>query len=471
MKNANTTTIIPDHKMEMTSFHLDSDVETILDSSFDGILVTDGRGVVLWVNPASAQICGVHRDKLIGKDVQELEKEGVFNPSITLMVLHDKKRITYFQDTGSGRKVLVTGSPVFDKEGNIVRVICNSRDITELLNMREQLEVAEQQASRYQSELSALRQHMDLPKHVVIESEKMRQLIAMAIRIAPKDITILILGESGVGKNALAQTIHDSSKRNSEPFIEINCGAIPEALFESELFGYESGAFTGAHKDGKQGLIELANKGTLFLNEVGELPPSMQVKLLTFLQEGFFKRVGGTKSIQADVRVIAATNRDLQTMVTNNEFREDLYYRLNVISLTIPPLRERPEDIIVQSNYYLDQFNKKHESQKQFSKMAIHAILSHPWSGNTRELKNAIERAVVISDSSFIEPEDLNLVQASNSQKIVPLRNALEVFEKDLLNRAFKIYGSTYKVAAALGISQPTIVRKSKKYKIQVNDL
>lgn len=451
---------------ENDQLQLSPEVQAVLDSSYDGIFITDGDGRVIWANPASADICGIPRDELIGKDVSVLEKQGVFNPSITLRVLRERRSITYYQDTGSGRKVLVTGSPVFDEQGRIVRVICNSRDITELLSLREQLESAELKAKRYQSELEALKKHSGLPKNTVFESHAMKKLYAMAIRIAPKDVSVLILGESGVGKNALARTIHDASNRRSGPFIEINCGAIPETLFESELFGYEPGAFTSARREGKKGLLELAHKGTLFLNEIGEMPAAMQVKLLTFLQEGALTRVGGTKPVHLDVRIIAATNRNLEEMIDEGEFREDLYYRLNVVSFTIPPLRERADDILAQSQFFLEQFNEKYDSEKQLSAGALQSLLLHRWPGNTRELRNAIERAVVISENSVIEASDLNLTRREEEPAIMPFRKAVEQFEKELISRAFKIYGSTHKVAAALDISQPTIVRKAKKYHI-----
>ncbi|OUM87691.1 MAG: hypothetical protein BAA01_09825 [Bacillus thermozeamaize] len=446
---------------------LNPEAQMILNSSFDGIMISDGNGVVQWANEASARICGLPLEELVGKTTEELEKAEVFRPSITLMVLKNKKPVTYFQNTKSGRKVLVTGSPIFDESGKIRWVICNSRDITELLNLRAQLELAEKKAKRFQSELEALKIRSDITMDFVMESDHIKRLVSMVLRIAPKDVTVLILGESGVGKNALAAMIHNASNRNLGPFIEINCGAIPESLFESELFGYEPGAFTGAQRQGKKGQIELANGGTLFLNEVGELPLSMQAKLLTFLQEGYFYRVGGTKPVRADVRVIAATNRDLAEMVTRGEFRADLYYRLNVVSLTISPLRERPEDILVLAEYFLDQFNRKHGTNKKYAPETLHLMLNYSWPGNARELRNAIERAVVISESEWILPSDLQ-VDTERLQPAVSLKQALEQFEKDLLTRAFKIYGSTHKVAQALKISQPTIVRKSKKYRIRV---
>lgn len=443
------------------------ELETILEFSHDGIFVTDGQGVVRWVNNASARICGRSRSDLVGRNVEELEKNGIFSPSVTLMVLRGRRQVTLFQDTGSGRKVLVTGTPVLDENGEITQVVNNSRDITELLNLREQLEQAEIKANQYKLELEALKtRYASVIENVIAESEPMRRLVSLSLRVAAKDVPVLILGESGVGKNALAKIIHRASVRSSGPFIEINCGAIPETLFESELFGYESGAFTGARRGGKLGMIELAHRGTLFLNEVGELPLAMQVKLLTVLQEGEFTRVGGGQPVHVDVRVVAATNRDLEKMVESGSFREDLFYRLNVVSLTIPPLRERPEDMKAQAYYYLTQCNEKYGANKRLTGQALRALLSYPWPGNTRQLRNAIERAVVISEGDELQPADLNLKEGADDITIPPMKKAMEQFEKELLERTFKLYGSTYKVAAALGMSQPTVVRRAKKYNI-----
>jgi len=291
----------------------------------------------------------------------------------------------------------------------------------------------------------------------------MREVIDLTIRVARVDSTVLILGDSGVGKEVVAGLLHKAGNRSKHPFIRVNCGAIPENLLESELFGYEGGAFTGAKREGKPGMLELAHKGTLFLDEIAELPPALQVKLLTVIQERVVTRLGGTKPIQVDLRILAATNRNLYSMVEQGLFRADLYYRLNVIPIVIPPLRERKEDIPFLVSHFLQKFNKKHRQVKSIDPGAMDILYHYPWPGNVRELENLVERLVVITPGDIIEARDLpiNVLNKGSS-----FSDNGSLSEKEIITELYHRLRSTRKVAETLGVNQSTVVRKIKKYNI-----
>lgn len=309
----------------------------------------------------------------------------------------------------------------------------------------------------------------------IVKSAKMRDLLDMVIRVAQADSIVLITGESGTGKELIASIIHNNSQRKDKQFIKINCGAIPATLLESELFGYEAGAFTGAKKSGKSGYFELADGGTLFLDEIGDLPYNLQVKLLRVLQNHEFNRVGGEKSVKVDVRVIAATNQNLLEKVRSKEFREDLYYRLNVIPVHIPPLRERKEEIPVLVMHFLEVFNRKYKLNRRITPQAIDVFMDYDWPGNIRELENLIERLVVTSNNDIIKAEDLPHVMnkaalpsaAVSVTSIVPMRDAIASVEKQLLQKAFAQYRSTREIGRALQINASTVVRKAARYGIK----
>jgi len=313
------------------------------------------------------------------------------------------------------------------------------------------------------------------PKQFVVHSKLMRDLVKMTIRVAKVESTVLIQGESGVGKELIADVIHANSNRNNGPLIKINCGAIPENLLESEFFGYEPGAFSGASRKGKVGLFELATGGILFLDEIGDMPLSLQVKLLRVLQDKEITRVGGIKPIKVDIRILTGTNRNLNEMINNRMFRQDLYYRLNVVPIHVPSLRERREDIPVLTSYFLDYFNRKYyanEVDKKLDTEVIACFMKHDWPGNVRELENLIERLVVTTAHDHIVVEDLPMWldsinhEPSGYQPNISLRSAVEETERKLLQYAFARYNSTYEVARVLEINQSTVVRKAAKYGI-----
>lgn len=451
------------------------ELEEIFNSSYDEIFVIDGEGVARRINKAGETYYGVPVEDMIGRSVLELEKEGYFSPSVTKMVFKEKKRVTIMQKTKSGKQLIVTGNPIFDENGEIIRVVVNSRDISELLNLRKQLEDTEQLVESYRQQLLKFSQVKLKSNEVIAQSPQMKRVLEMVDKVAQVDSTVLIMGESGVGKGGVASRLHKLSKRAKGSFITINCGAIPEHLLESELFGYEGGAFTGARKEGKKGLLELADGGTVFLDEITDLPLNLQVKLLQVIHEKRLFRVGGNKCIEVDIRFLAATNRDIQRMVADGRFREDLYYRLNVIPVIIPPLRYRREDIPALIDHFLNQLNLKYETSKKLSPEAIEILTNYNWPGNVRELENLAERLLVTTESNEITvshiPDYIFEGKGFSSGRvyvldICPLKEALDELEKQLFSMAFNRLKNTYKVAAALEINQSTVVRKIQKYNL-----
>jgi TyrR family helix-turn-helix protein len=448
--------------------------EAILYSLQEDILVTNTDGIILKVSEATGGIYNVKSDDMIGRSVYDLEKEGVFTPILTPLVLNEKKKITLVQTTNKGKKLLVTGIPVFDQNNELVRIVSYSHDVTELLNMKKYLTDIEEEMERVKSELEMLRNLHLFTDGMIATGDEMKKVLHIALQVAEVDVNVLLLGESGVGKSHIAKFIHNKSPRKDGPFIEVNCGAIPESLFEAEFFGYETGSFTGANKKGKVGLAELAEGGTLFLDEIGELSKANQVKILKFIQEKQFYRVGGTKLRTVDFRILAATNKDLEKDVEENKFRQDLFFRLNVVPITIPPLRMRTTDIIPLINYFTKYFSEKYNRQRTLDEGVIHQLLVQEWKGNVRELINLIERLVVTSSNQLISIDQLPdryLKSFSDPSSIDDggrtLSDILANVEKQVLKNARQRYKTTVQMAKVLGISQPSIVRKLKKYNIK----
>ena len=321
------------------------EINIFVESSHDGILVTDSQGVVIRVNAAFERAFSVLRREVIGRNVTELIAEGLYLDSAALKVLETRETATVVLEQ-KGKRLIATGTPAFDICGSFTSVVVNIRDITELNDLQSRLEHQRMVAEGYIRELTFIQSQNAPGADFVVHSKEMQHIMDTIKTISQVDSTLLITGESGTGKEVIVNQVHRSSNRRDKPIIKINCGAIPASLFESELFGYEDGAFTGARRRGKAGFFELANEGTLFLDEIGELDLDLQVKLLRVIQEGEVTRIGGTKTLHVDVRIIAATNRDLWQQVQEGNFRQDLYYRLNVINIEVPPLRERRDDVI-----------------------------------------------------------------------------------------------------------------------------
>lgn len=330
-----------------------------------------------------------------------------------------------------------------------------------------------ERSSRLQIQLTEV-SHQNTHSRILGRCPQIQELLALGHRVAGSDSTVLITGESGTGKEELAKFLHSESGRRDGPMIAINCGAIPEALVESELFGYESGSFTGAKKSGAVGKLELANGGTLFLDEIGELPLLAQTKLLRFLQERTIERIGGRKYIPVDVRIVAATNRDLEEMIRQHTFRQDLYYRLNVIPMQMPPLRERGADILLLAYHFLRHYNKKlHKSIAGFDRQAEQILLRYPWPGNVRELRNIVEFLVNIALGDLVTAQDLPVHLLSGPRQPgterLTLNQLLESYEYSVLAASLKDAESRedrLRVAEELGISEATLYRKREKYRL-----
>ncbi|MGM8365299.1 sigma-54 interaction domain-containing protein [Virgibacillus sp. W0181] len=462
---------------------LEAELDSIIKYSNDNVVITDGSGTVLRTSPNCASIYGIDSSYLIGKSVFQLQEENIFSPSVTVEVLKDQKEVQVMQKTINGKVVMATGIPIFDKDRHMIRIISFSHDLTEIQQLKEDYEHLNTKMARYETEIEELRVKETKVEGIIVKSEAIKKVWDLVYRMAKSDASTVLLGESGVGKSMFARALHNHSDRWQEAFIEVNCGAIPDNLFESEVFGYEPGAFTGASPKGRVGLIELADQGTLFLDEIAEIPIAQQVKLLKVLEEKKVTRVGGSKSIDVDFRIVTATNQDLSALVQEGKFREDLFYRLNVVPIHIPPLRERKEDIYQLALYFLEIVNEKYNMEKTFYPATLDAIQQYKWPGNVRELENLVERLVVTSDTNMIYPSNLPFVneygrgqdlarfnddQSLNTfeQKGLTLQESLEEVERAWLTRAYRQYKTTYEMADYLGVSQATVVRRLKKYNI-----
>lgn len=468
--------------MNFKNTHLTLDqIIPILNVITDAVFIDDADGVCQWCNDACEEMYNIEYDEIVGRHVEDLEKSGIFTPSVTRRVLEEKREITIIHENRFGRRLLTTGSPVFVPmtsgewvaagEGRYSRtiafVLTTSRDITQISTVQEQPDTPG----------SALLKagNLDVPEDVgssfiVSESEAMHNVMALTKKLASVNTTVLITGESGVGKGLIARRLHEEGVRWKKPFVTVNCGAIPENLIESELFGYVAGAFTGSRADGKQGLFEAAQDGTIFLDEISELPLNLQVKLLQVIQERQITPVGGTRPIPVDVRIISATNRNLEELVKEGRFREDLYYRLNVVPINVPALRERPADIIPLIQMNIARCNRELGETKSISPDALSILLKYPWPGNIRELQNIIERLVITTSHNVITEDDIFIFikEAAEDNQInyadTSLAAALERAEKEILSRALENYKSTRAIARVLKVSQPTVVRKLNKY-------
>jgi transcriptional regulator with PAS, ATPase and Fis domain len=399
---------------------------------------------------------------------------GIIDRSVTLEVLETRRQVSMVQYVQKTEKyLLVTGTPSFDEKGDIFLVVVNERDMTQLNAMRRELEQSRQVTRKYKDELANLSM-MELNRQAIVaESRTMRLIVETALKLAhTEDANVLILGESGTGKGMLAKLIHKHGSPTAKPFVAINCAAVPESLLEAELFGYERGAFTGAREQGKVGLIELAHGGTLFLDEIGDLPITVQAKLLTYLDDHEILPLGAVRPRRVECRIIAATNLDLEGLVKAKQFRQDLFYRLNGFTLRVPPLRERPEDLFEFVDHYLSKYNQAYKRSGRLGREGLTALSAYPFPGNVRELKNLIRKAVVMSDSDKLDdfilaslpvscPRNAGLAAAAAP---VGFAQALSELEKKLLQEALACCRSTRQMAAYLGISQPTVVRKLKRH-------
>ncbi|MGM9308859.1 sigma-54 interaction domain-containing protein [Flavonifractor plautii] len=477
-------------------FHsLNIDLCTILDALEDPIHIIDTDGILVFANLAWEKLIGLPRESAVGLYINDAISRGnqgfyfsiekdedsraaqfthfdqkLFD-SIALTALEKRKRVSMFAYSSSKNRFMLPSIPLY-KGDRLQYVLTWCRDLTNFSQLCDDLQSAIEKNKLISEELEFYRK-MTTSQNMIGKCPQMIALMKTVEYVAGTDATVLITGESGVGKEVLTNEIYQRSGRKGKPFIRVNCASIPESLMESELFGYERGAFTGAVKS-KPGMFELANHGTLLLDEVGELPRALQPKLLRALQEREIIRVGGISTIPVDVRLIAATNQDLEAMVEGGTFRRDLYYRLNLIPLHIPPLRERGDDIPLLAVHFLEKFNAKYGKKKELTDEAMQIMKEYPWPGNIREMENLLERLVIIGEEHWLTaPRLMAILENGDGAALrldpsgASLKDMVADYEKKLLKEALTRYGTTYKTAQALNTSQPTVARKAKLYGLE----
>ncbi len=447
-------------------------LKNFINCIMDGIVIIDSHGTVLMLNQASLDNCPYTEAELVGRNMREMIDDGMFDfdETVCFEVIETQKPFTKMQKNASSqRDLLATGTPYF-VNGKFSKVIITERDLTDLNNLKNAIEAK----NKYEDEVEYYRIKNFVQDKIIYNSKCIEDLLHTIDKVAPSDATVLFQGESGTGKSLFARLIYEYSERKKEPFIEISCAAIPDNLLESELFGYEKGAFTGALDQGKIGLFELANGGTLFLDEIGTLSLGLQAKILRAIQNREIMRIGGTKYIPIDVRIITATNIDLKEAVRQGSFRQDLYYRINVVPICIPPLRERRDCIRPLCEHFISLANKKYNRNIFFKPSAWKLICRYEWPGNIRELENMIERIAIISESDLVSGDSPllhgSVSGASNffNANAVDLKEALETFEENLLESKLPHFKTTEELAKALNMNRSTLSRRLKKYNLKL---
>ena len=460
-----------------TEVHLTGHFQAILDALSDGVYISDVTGKTLCVNRMYEQLTGLRREDIEGCDVRDMVRNGIFDSILNPEIVETRKPATKVQHLKDGKTLVLSGYPVFDEEGKLCFVVTFARDITILTNLNEQVGHQKSLLQKTEGQIAFMakqqKEHSFTPSFA---SKAMGEVLNLVDRIAPTDATVLILGETGVGKDVIANLVHQRSPRAENLMLKVDCGGISEGLTESELFGYVAGAFTGASSKGKAGYFEIANGSTIFLDEIGELPLSMQTRLLRVLQDGEIMRVGSASPRKVDVRIIAATNRNLKDCVLAGTFRRDLYYRLNVATINIPPLRERAEDIGLLAKLFLAMYASKYRKNLYFLDITLEILRSYSWPGNVRELQNLVHSIAITARGPAISPQDLPSQISGTKQKESSfgedifadsrsLHEIMEEIEADFLTRAIEHYGSIQAVAKRFRVDRSTIFRKIRKGK------
>lgn len=459
----------------------DSDFEKLkmgLDCYQGNIVIADNDGRIIFLNEYARKLYKLTSDEAKNMKIHDLVARGIIDRSVCVEAFETKATAIGCLKTASGIELDSVGMPVLTENGELLVAAAYSYDGNFMKALMKQIENEKQKNKNIKQKLTYLQEANNKHKSIILADEQMRNLYDDVKQLAKTESTILIYGESGTGKDVMANFIHRNCSRHSEVFIPINCGAIPGELMEAEFFGYEKGAFTGANKEGKAGIFEMADKGTLFLDEIGDLPLHLQAKLLRVLESGEIKRVGGSKPAFVDVKVIAATNKDLKTMVEKKLFREDLYYRLNVIPITIPPLRQRPGDVAELARYFVEEYNKKYEGELIITADIINKLTAYSWPGNIRELRNEVERMVILSktNSNFMGgAHSLRTKQADQETTVQPasfagipgidykgtLKAAVKVFEKSFIKTVLsECQGKVAAAAKRLGVHRSVLYKK-----------
>ncbi|TWI73006.1 PAS domain S-box-containing protein [Desulfobotulus alkaliphilus] len=446
----------------------------ILDAIPEGVFVTNLEGITLYVNRMYEQLTGLSRHQVLGRQVRTLVEEGVFDVALNPEVVRKSKTVTHTQRLRNGKMLVLTGTPVFDESGALRLVITFARDITRISQLNEQISEQKQLIEQTNEQMAYMAREQSLTTTPVFASKVMRETLSFLQTMAKTDATLLILGETGVGKDVFARYVHGQSQRCDKVMMKVDCGSISESLVESEMFGYMAGAFTGASSKGKAGYFELAKGSTIFLDEIGEMPLTMQTRLLRVLQDGEIMRIGGNKPVKVDARIIAATNRDLVSSIEEGKFRQDLFYRLNVATVKIPPLRERRADIPLLAETFLRQYSLRYHKQIAFMDITLETLTHYHWPGNVRELENLVHSLVITHEGPLIAPADLppsihgkKTETAEDYKEFLQgersLKEIMAEIESDFLNRAIRHHGSVQQVARIFKINRSTIFRKINK--------
>ena len=446
-------------------------VHSILDALPEGVFISDAAGVSLCVNRMYEQLTGLTQEQIEGKNVRDLMQEGTFDCILNPEIVRTGRPTTRVQQLKNGKKLVLMGFPVFDAQGALCLVCTFARDVSLLASLQEQVAGQCKLIEQINDQLACVAQGSNTFKEPLYASRAMEEVTSLLRRFAKTDATVLILGETGSGKDVFARFTHAHSARSDKVLLKVDCGGISETLTESELFGYMPGAFTGASNKGKAGYFEIANGATVFLDEVGELPLAMQTRLLRVLQDGEIMRVGASSPRKVDVRIIAATNRDLAACVEEGTFRRDLFYRLNVATVAIPPLRQRREDVRVLAEHFLAQFCAKYRKALAFMDVTLERLAAYDWPGNVRELQNLVHSLVITLNGPLVSPRDLpahisGLHQDApeTAEKYLydsrPLREIMAEKEREFLLKAVEVHGSVQRVADFFHTNRSTIFRK-----------
>lgn len=456
------------------------DVARIYDALDIGLIIVDNKGTIIWSNKYYSQLAKFDMTQYFGRNVRLIsQREDIDLPTARTMIdiiMETKQTLTQVVRYHTADYTITTARPILNEGGEIDYIVYTITNYSELMQAQEQLSQSNSHILALEAHLQNLQIKQSLGSDIIIADKQMYDIYGKALRLAGAPVSVMLTGESGTGKDVLARFIHQNSPRKDEKFIHVNMATIPPALFESELFGYTPGSFTGASRQGKEGLIQLANNGTLFLDEIGELPLDLQAKLLQVIQDKQVRAIGAVEPIPVDFRIICATNRDLRQLVRDRKFRLDLYYRLNTIELTLPPLRNRREDIPLLATHFLNLYNKEKHTQKYLSSDVIQIFYKYSWPGNVRELQHCIDSLTTLCQRSTITPDQLppEMQQLAFDETAAVIQNtgtatlkqSVELLEIKLIQEALSRCATAAQAAEELGVDASTLSKKRKRYGI-----